>query len=501
MNGNRRYARQVVTPRLYVSMNGSSAGGILYDVSLGGLSLDVVGPTPAVERVLLNFDLSETGDHFEGAGLIIWKSELGSRVGIQFADLPEASHLKIKTWLSAKFAAGSGAQNVIVQDRMDATFLEQAAVLPERAFNSDASTTTATRTVREAPRNKQQEIANYVDRIPPRPPVALPRVEERSNAARAESHEREIRELRSSFFPPLGTEPHPEPRTAAEEIPRDWKRVLQWTLAGVFVVVAVLMLAMVIKIASSPQFDAGLAYRAVKSNLASGVAKLMESPESQQAASSRVSSLNAQPVPAPKMPVGHDTRSETASGLNKTDANKTGADNSGGPNDRFEVTDALHGSRYLPRTSTNLIVQFQRPGGFKQVDDSASSRSAAAGAALPGHASASAPAATNLFAPESGNLQLGRVLRESSGERPVMEAMPDYPPVALQNNVQGRVVLTALISKNGTLKDVRILSSPSVLDSTVLEAVRTWRYKPHYENGVPVEAVTEIVVDFSITSK
>ena len=106
-----------------------------------------------------------------------------------------------------------------------------------------------------------------------------------------------------------------------------------------------------------------------------------------------------------------------------------------------------------------------------------------------------------LLAPPANRLISGRVLRESSGELPILETMPEYPTVALQSNVQGRVFLTAVINKDGTLKDVRLLSSPTVLDFTVLEAVRTWRYQPHYANGEPVEAVTEIVVDFSITTK
>ena len=106
-----------------------------------------------------------------------------------------------------------------------------------------------------------------------------------------------------------------------------------------------------------------------------------------------------------------------------------------------------------------------------------------------------------LLAPLANGLKSGRVLRESSGELPILETMPEYSMVALQSNVQGRVFLTAVINKDGTLKDVRLLSSPSVLDSPVLEAVRTWRYQPHYVNGEPVEVVTEIVVDFSITTK
>jgi protein TonB len=79
--------------------------------------------------------------------------------------------------------------------------------------------------------------------------------------------------------------------------------------------------------------------------------------------------------------------------------------------------------------------------------------------------------------------------------------MPGYPELALQKNVQGRVILNALISKNGTLKNVRLVSPPSVLNSTVLQAVKKWRYQPHYENGEPVEVETQIIVDFSIAAK
>jgi outer membrane biosynthesis protein TonB len=38
-----------------------------------------------------------------------------------------------------------------------------------------------------------------------------------------------------------------------------------------------------------------------------------------------------------------------------------------------------------------------------------------------------------------------------------------------------------------------------MLDATVLEALKEWRYRPHYENGKPVEAKTQIVVEFSIS--
>ena len=70
MNQSRRHVRHVVSPRLYVAMNGASSGGVLHDVSDDGLALDLVGPRLTEERVLLDFDMSETGEHFEATGKV-----------------------------------------------------------------------------------------------------------------------------------------------------------------------------------------------------------------------------------------------------------------------------------------------------------------------------------------------------------------------------------------------------------------------------------------------
>lgn len=491
MDRNRRHVRHLITPRLYVAMNGSSAGGILYDVSPGGLSLDVVGPKPSGDRVLLNFEMPETGEHFEGSGRIIWQKESGGRVGIQFIDLPATSHLKIKSWISARSISAGSLHNTVVQDRADTTSMDSPESLVARA--AAPVTSPVSSAVLERVSNKPASISTpaaattFVSQ-----PLATPRPE-LSSPAPPGFVDHGAQELRSLFSQPVLREPQPEFAEPLENNSPDWRQVRQWLLVAGVILFALMFLATSIKIFSSPEFTAATAYRVVKSMFANGVAKLMESPASREAAQSRVSSLNTHPAIESKAPLAaHDSRPVTTPTANNTDINKAGEAKVPAPDDRFEVTDALHGRRYLPRTSTNLIVQFQRPGGFKQVDDGPSGNSA------PGQASAFP--ATNLLAPTS-NLQLGRVLREASGERPMMEAMPDYPPIALQNNVQGRVVLTAVIGKDGALSDVRILSAPSLLDATVLGAVKTWRYQPHFRDGQPVEVVTEIVVDFSITTK
>jgi TonB family protein len=489
MDPTRRHVRHVVTPRLYVAMNGFTAGGILYDVSLGGMSLDIVGPKPAGERVLLDFDMSETGEHFEGAGRIIWKSESGNRVGIQFINLPEASHLKIKSWLSAKSITGSVSQNVIVQDRTDATLMESPAWLRDRPASQKAAAVPS-----EAPINKVRTVPEPPPRVaaadpPPAPVIAEPPLRA---AIPVESQEQSTRELRTAFSSRLPAKLQFEPLAAARRMAPDWRQVRQWLLMAAVVVVVVLLLTTVLKISSSG-IPIGRVYEEMKAMAFKGAARLEPQPPPPEAPV-KTELTSPQPNKEAKVPAGKrlpespvvDERSNTSER----------------PSDKFEVMDTQHGRRYLPRTSTNLIVQFEKAGKpelgteFSQperADGSTSSR--------PGASSELRGSVPDRILPDIAHSRFGRVLPESSGEIPVAEAIPEYPPFALKKNVQGRVVLTALITKNGSLKDVRVLSSPSALDATVLEAVRTWRYQPHLENGKAVEVVTDIVVDFSITAK
>jgi len=76
---------------------------------------------------------------------------------------------------------------------------------------------------------------------------------------------------------------------------------------------------------------------------------------------------------------------------------------------------------------------------------------------------------------------------------------PVYPPLARNARVQGQVVLTAIISKDGTIQDVRVLGGHPLLVQAALDAVRQWRYKPYLLNGEPVEVETTVTVNFTLT--
>lgn len=73
-----------------------------------------------------------------------------------------------------------------------------------------------------------------------------------------------------------------------------------------------------------------------------------------------------------------------------------------------------------------------------------------------------------------------------------------YPLLAQHMNVQGSVVLQAVIGADGMIQNLRVLSGPSILTAAAQQAVRDWHFKPYLQNGQPVETKARITVNFSI---
>jgi len=74
---------------------------------------------------------------------------------------------------------------------------------------------------------------------------------------------------------------------------------------------------------------------------------------------------------------------------------------------------------------------------------------------------------------------------------------PVYPPIARAAHVSGAVVLHAIISKEGTIKNLTAISGPEMLRGAALSAVENWRYKPYILNGEPTEVETTVTVNFN----
>jgi protein TonB len=80
----------------------------------------------------------------------------------------------------------------------------------------------------------------------------------------------------------------------------------------------------------------------------------------------------------------------------------------------------------------------------------------------------------------------------------IQRTPPVYPSIAKAARVGGTVELHATISKNGTIKDLHVVSGPAMLQQAAVDAVRTWRYRPYMLNNEPIEVETSVNVVFSL---
>jgi len=78
---------------------------------------------------------------------------------------------------------------------------------------------------------------------------------------------------------------------------------------------------------------------------------------------------------------------------------------------------------------------------------------------------------------------------------------PTYPPVARQARIQGVVVLTAVIDRDGNIQNLQVVSGHPMLAPAAIEAVKQWRYKPFLLSGQPVEVETAVTVTFQLRSE
>jgi TonB-like protein len=76
---------------------------------------------------------------------------------------------------------------------------------------------------------------------------------------------------------------------------------------------------------------------------------------------------------------------------------------------------------------------------------------------------------------------------------------PVYPEIARQSHVEGTVLLSALIGKDGHVIELKPISGPAELISASIVAVKQWEYSPYMSSGQPVEVQTEIQVNFTLS--
>jgi protein TonB len=91
-----------------------------------------------------------------------------------------------------------------------------------------------------------------------------------------------------------------------------------------------------------------------------------------------------------------------------------------------------------------------------------------------------------------------RVSQGVTEGRMIQRIEPKYPTLALAARIQGQVVLSAIIDKNGEIQNLTLVSGHPMLVPAAIAAVKQWRYRPFLLNGEPVEVETTINVNFQL---
>lgn len=81
----------------------------------------------------------------------------------------------------------------------------------------------------------------------------------------------------------------------------------------------------------------------------------------------------------------------------------------------------------------------------------------------------------------SGPIRLG----SGEGLGVITKVQPVYPPVMQMARMQGVVVVDAVILRDGTIGDIKVLSSSgSAFAQAAIDALRKWRYAPMAQEGI-----------------
>jgi protein TonB len=81
----------------------------------------------------------------------------------------------------------------------------------------------------------------------------------------------------------------------------------------------------------------------------------------------------------------------------------------------------------------------------------------------------------------------------------VHQVAPVYPPEAKRNRIQGVVRLEVGIGADGSVQSAQVVSGPPELVDVARTAVLQWVYKPTLLNGEPVEVLTTVDVNFTLS--
>ena len=88
------------------------------------------------------------------------------------------------------------------------------------------------------------------------------------------------------------------------------------------------------------------------------------------------------------------------------------------------------------------------------------------------------------------DLNIGAGLQATDGEYlPIVKIAPQYPRRALSRGIEGYVIVEYIVTKQGTVKDPKIIEAEpeTIFNDAAIKSVLRYKYKPRVVNGEPTE--------------
>jgi protein TonB len=119
--------------------------------------------------------------------------------------------------------------------------------------------------------------------------------------------------------------------------------------------------------------------------------------------------------------------------------------------------------------------------------------------ALVGTGSPTIPSAiTRLPEAKAQSSAMQQPFSKNSPAQLILQIDPAYPPAALDRRLQGKVIVKAVVEKDGRVSNVRVVSGPPILAQAAVDAMWKWQYNPASVNGQYVQSESEVKFNFRL---
>ena len=78
----------------------------------------------------------------------------------------------------------------------------------------------------------------------------------------------------------------------------------------------------------------------------------------------------------------------------------------------------------------------------------------------------------------------------------VKKPNPEYPAMAKQMKVTGKVEVEVTVAEDGSVADAKPVTGNPILTGSVVRSLKGWSFTPFTANGAPTKAVFTLAFDF-----